>query len=75
MPQLFDVVSLTHPLPDEGLRDGAEGTVVEVYGDHEGYEVEFTEGERTLALLTLSPADLRVVHRHTPSRHAAAKTS
>ena len=71
MPQVFDVASLTLPLLNDGLRDGTEGTVVQVYGDYEGYDVEFTEGERTPALLTLYPADLRVVHRHTPSRHAA----
>lgn len=43
--KLFDVVRLTSDLPEDGLRAGAEGTIVEVYEQPEAaYEVEFTDG-------------------------------
>jgi hypothetical protein len=43
--KLFDVVRLTSDLPEEGLRAGAEGTIVEVYERPEpAYEVEFADG-------------------------------
>jgi len=39
---------------------GDAGTVVHVYGEGEGYEVEFVGGEEeTVAVLTLGPEDIR----------------
>ncbi len=53
-PELFDVIELLVDLPEENLRAGVRGAIVECYEDGK-YEVEFTnqEGE-TLALSTLS---------------------
>lgn len=43
--KIFDVVRLVVDLPEEGLRVGDEGTIVEVYETPEpAYEVEFTDG-------------------------------
>lgn len=48
--------------PELGLRAGDVGTVVHVYGDGEGYEVEFTTlTGQTLGVLTLSPEEVRPV--------------
>lgn len=55
-------VALVRAVPDVGLAAGAVGTVVGVYADGIGYEVEFTEGDgHTAAVLTLTAADIRVV--------------
>lgn len=53
-PELFDVIELLVDLPEDELRAGTRGAIVECY-DHNNYEIEFTnqEGE-TLALYTLS---------------------
>jgi len=72
--ELYGSVALTHSLvtpreDGEGsieLPEGARGTVVMVYGDHEGYEVEFMEGEDTIAIVTLSPHDVRLAERIAP---------
>jgi ribulose-5-phosphate 4-epimerase/fuculose-1-phosphate aldolase len=57
--KLLEVVALTRDLPEHGLRAGAIGTIVEVYGST-ALEVEFTdESGNTLAVLTLSPTDIR----------------
>ena len=56
--KLFDVVALTVDLPEEGLKAGAEGTIIEVY-ERPGlaYEVEFSnEDGATIATVAL-PAD------------------
>ena len=43
--KIFDVVRLTTDLPEEGLRAGAEDTIIEAYEKPEpAYEVEFTDG-------------------------------
>lgn len=62
----LDTVALMASLPDHGLANGAEGVVVMVYGDHDAYEVEFLDGARTVALVTLTPEKVRLVHRFTP---------
>lgn len=72
--ELYDSVALTHPLvaPHEDgegavhLAEGARGAVVMVYGNHKAYEVEFMDGEQTIALLTLSPQDVRLAEKHHP---------
>lgn len=68
----LDTVALTQPLPDNGLANGAEGVVVMVYGDHEAYEVEFLDGARTVALVTLPPEKVRLVHHYSAPLSAAA---
>jgi len=80
--ELYDSVALTHSLvtPHEDgegsidLPEGARGAVVMVYGDHEGYEVEFMEGEYTIALVTLSPHDVRLAEKHRPVKTYATAT-
>ena len=57
--KLLDTVALTHDLPNEGLRRGDLGAIVEVYTS-DAWEVEFVAASgRTQALLTLTSADLR----------------
>ncbi len=60
LPELSRVV-LTRDLPDHGLAAGDVGTVVDVYADGAGYEVEFTSlrGE-TIAVVTLTGAQVRL---------------
>ena len=60
-PELFDVIELLVDLPEENLRAGVRGAIVECY-ENGKYEVEFTneEGE-TLALSTLSFEEFIVV--------------
>ncbi|NCO40980.1 MAG: DUF4926 domain-containing protein [Armatimonadetes bacterium CG_4_10_14_3_um_filter_66_18] len=61
MPDLFDVVELTHDVPERGLRSGERGTVVERYSE-EAYEVEFAnEKGETVDLLALRPDQFIVV--------------
>jgi hypothetical protein len=58
---LLDVVVLDRDLPDQGLRSGDLGTVVEVYPP-DGLEVEFFMASgRTQALLSLRVGDVRAV--------------
>jgi hypothetical protein len=61
IPALFDVVELLKELPDQGLRAGSRGAIVECHSD-QSYEVEFTnlEGE-TVALAALSLHEFIVV--------------
>lgn len=59
----LDVVVLDRDLPDQGLRRGDLGAVVEVY-EPDGLEVEFVRASGdTQALLTLSAADVRGIRR------------
>ncbi|WP_314252126.1 DUF4926 domain-containing protein [Eikenella halliae] len=52
--QLLDVVELIRDLPEQRLRAGMRGAVVDRYGNDE-YEVEFVGGNgETLALLALN---------------------
>jgi hypothetical protein len=59
MIEQFDCVALTHDVPDEGLKAGDIGAVVDIYGKHEAYHVEFvlTDGGTT-ALLLLEAKDV-----------------
>jgi len=60
----YSLVQLVHDLPDRGLTAGLVGTVVEVFTDPPGYEVEFVDDVgRTIALLALPPDHLRPVVR------------
>lgn len=55
-----NVVVLTRDVPEHNLRAGDVGAVVHVYAGSAGYEVEFTTGSgHTLAVATLTPADIR----------------
>lgn len=54
------VVRLRHDLPNDGLKAGDTGTVVHVYQDSAGYEVEFVTGHKRPKLVTLEPADIEL---------------
>jgi hypothetical protein len=57
---LYDVVELAEDLPNEGLRAGATGAIVDDYPGSADFEVEFTDDDgRTLALTTLRGDQLR----------------
>lgn len=58
----LDTVVLTQDLEEYNLRRGDIGAVVHCYSDGVTFEVEFATAEgRTVALLTLSRADIRPV--------------
>lgn len=60
----LDAVALTQDIPAEGLESGDIGTVVMVYGQNEGYEVEFVDYDgHTIDLLTLKPGQIRLLSR------------
>lgn len=48
-PELFDVIELLVDLPEDNLRAGVRGAIVECYDDH-NYEVEFTNQEEKVWL-------------------------
>lgn len=57
--EVLDTVVLKKDIPDQGLRAGDVGAVVEKYGA-KGIEVEFVTGAgRTQALVTLGVDDVR----------------
>lgn len=70
----LDTVVLTEDLPDRGLVTGDLGAVVLVHEGGRGYEVEFvTLGGETIAVVTLSPSQLRTVRpREIPHVRAVA---
>lgn len=74
--RVLDTVVLDRDMPDQGLRKGDLGAVVEVY-EPDGIEVEFvTASGRTAALVTLNVRDVRPVADDDlvsvrPSRHSA----
>jgi len=58
----LDTVVLTRDLDEHGLKRGDVGAVVHCYPDGSAYEVEFvTAGGRTVGVLTLAPADIRLM--------------
>ena len=60
----LDTVVLTHDDVTHGLTAGDIGAVVHVYKDGAGFEVEFVTAEgKTVAVLTLSAADVRLMYR------------
>lgn len=57
-----DRVVLTAAVPEEGLEAGDVGTVVHVYRDGKGYEVEFTTLDgKTAAVITTDTGTIRPV--------------
>jgi hypothetical protein len=59
--KLLETVVLDRDIPDEGLRKGDLGAVVQVY-EPDGLEVEFVSASgRTEALVTLRETDVRPV--------------
>ena len=58
---LFDPVTLVQDLPDDGLRAGMVGAIVDVYTKPAvAYEVEFADAYgRTIAQLALFPDQVR----------------
>ena len=57
-----DRVVLTADIPEEGLRRGDVGTIVQIYGQDEAFEVEFfTLDGSTAALTTVSASQARPV--------------
>jgi|GEM_PF-1009853 len=62
--ELFDVVELIVNLPQHGLSAGMHGTVLEVHGDGEAFEIEFSDEQgRTVNFLALPPEQFIVVWR------------
>ena len=60
-----DIIVLVCDLPEHGLKEGDLGTVVHVYHDPAGYEVEFmTLGGETVAVASLEKGKVRPVGRH-----------
>jgi hypothetical protein len=60
----LDLVVLTHDIPDYGLQLGDVGTIVHRYADGQAWEVEFVTAEgQTVAVLTLTPVDIRPMDR------------
>ena len=58
----LDAVVLTRDIEEYGLRQGDVGAVVHCYENGMAFEVEFVTAEgRTIALLTLSRADIRLM--------------
>ena len=56
----LDLVVLVHNIEGYGLKEGDVGCVVHSYRDAAAYEVEFVTAEgKTVAVLTLTPADIR----------------
>lgn len=56
----FETVVLTHDFEEHDLKQGDIGAVVHCYGAAAAFEVEFVTAEgRTVALLTLTKADIR----------------
>ena len=59
--RLLDTVVLDRDLPDEGLKPGDLGAVVQVY-EPDGLEVEFVSAKgETAALVTLTVTDVREI--------------
>jgi hypothetical protein len=59
--ETLEIVVLKHDIPEQGLRTGDLGTVVEIY-PKDGIEVEFVSGSGvTQALLTLNERDVRKI--------------
>ncbi len=57
-----DIVVLTKDVPDEELLAGDVGTIVTIYKDGKGYEVEFTTpGGETRCVVTVAANMVRPV--------------
>ncbi|HYE73476.1 MAG TPA: DUF4926 domain-containing protein [Blastocatellia bacterium] len=64
VPKLYDVVILLTDLPEQGLRQGDQGTVVDAFDQPFGYIVEFLDAEGNFkALVDIdNPSLLRVIY-------------
>lgn len=61
----LDTVVLTHDIKEYGLKKGDLGTIVHLYGDKKASEVEFVAASgKTIALITLTPKDIRPMTKH-----------
>lgn len=54
-------VRLVRANAEHGLKAGAEGAIVHVYGGGKGYEVEFLVGKRPPAVVTLKRSDIEPI--------------
>jgi len=60
-----DRVVLKRAIPESGLEAGDVGTVVHVYADREGFEVEFVALDgQTEVVTTVRASDVRSVRAH-----------
>lgn len=58
----LDTVVLSHDIKEHNLRKGDIGAVVHCYKNNTVFEVEFvTAGGNTIALLTLTQDDIRLI--------------
>lgn len=69
-PKLLDVVALLRDIPEENVRRGMVGTIVETNGDLFLVEFSNSDGE-TIALSTLKFEDCLVLERITSEKIAA----
>jgi len=61
----LDIIVLHENLPEKKLYKGDIGTIVAVYNNGEGYEVEFvTFSGETVALVTLYPNQIRQMRKN-----------
>ena len=66
---IFDVIAIAKDLPRYGIREGAEGTVVDVPAPGV-YTTEFVdESGYTYALVDVTPEEFSVIYHHTPAGH------
>ncbi|HEY3413385.1 MAG TPA: DUF4926 domain-containing protein [Armatimonadota bacterium] len=65
--ELFTIVRTTKDFPEYGLIKGDRGAILEIYGDGEGYDVEFPATTDPTHVVVMHPADIEAV----PSRQPA----
>ena len=74
--QLLDVVALTEDLPEQVLWRGQVGTVVEILGNGEAYEVEFCDRDgHTYASLGLRPDQIMILRYESATLNADGSAS
>lgn len=73
--ELFDVVALTHDMPEHNLWRGQVGTVVEILANGDAFEVEFSNRDgRTYESLGFRASQLMVLH-YEPMQKPPTSTS
>ncbi|MGW5360727.1 DUF4926 domain-containing protein [Actinopolymorpha pittospori] len=66
--ELYELVELVVDVPDENLSRGMIGTIVEIYNNPPGFEVEFADSDgHLIALLGLRPEQIRPAGQATDS--------
>ena len=61
----LDTVVLTHDIAKHKLKKGDLGTIVHLYNGEKAVEVEFVAASgKTIAVITLSPEDIRPLANH-----------